>query len=81
MDKEMASKKKKVTLANFSDERRSVGKEALINRQKNVINDGLTSQERRAKRLKEAAKDCWWVEQYIMGNLNAKNNKRGIDDE
>ena len=80
MDKKMAYEKK-VTLTNFSNDRRNVGKAAMIAKQAAAVNDGLTSLERRNKRLKQAINGCWWVGQYIMGNLSNRNNGQGIDDE
>ena len=80
MDKKMAYEKK-VTLTNFSNDRRNVGKAAMIAKQAAAVNEGLTSLERRNKRLKQAINGCWWVGQYIMGNLNSRNNGKGIDDE
>ena len=74
-------KRKKVILTNFSNERRNTGQAAMIAKQAAAVNDGLTSYERRNKRLEKAINGCWWVGQYIMGNLNSRNNGKGIDDE
>ena len=72
---------KKVTLTNFSNDRRNVGKAAMIAKQAAAVNDGLTSLERRNKRLKQASNGFCWVGQYIMCNLSNRNNGQGIDDE
>ena len=80
MDTTMAYKKK-VTLTNLSDNRRDVGKQALYQKQTKAINDGLTPQERRNKRIEDASNGCWWVKQYIMGSATRLDNEKGIDDE
>ena len=74
MDTKMAYKKK-VSLSNLSDNKRDVRK------QTKAINDGLTPQERRDKRIEDAANGCWWVKQYIMGSATRLDSEKGIDDE
>ena len=80
MDTKMAYKKK-VTLTNFSDNRRNVGKQLLHQKRTKAVDDGLTSQERRSKRIEDAANGCWWVKQYIMGSTTRLDSEKGIDDE
>jgi hypothetical protein len=74
MDTKMAYKKK-VSLSNLSDNKRDIRK------QTKAINDGLTPQERRDKRIENASNGCWWVKQYIMGSYTRLDNIKGIDDE
>ena len=80
MDTKMAYKKK-VTLTNLSDNRRDVGKQLLHQKRTKAVNDGLTPQERRDKRIEDAANGCWWVKQYIMGSATRLDSEKGIDDE
>jgi hypothetical protein len=71
----MARKSKKIVLAKF-DERAEAGREkAIAVRKANAYNDGLTSTKRRVLRLKKAANGCWWVEQYLIANMNYRINK------
>jgi len=66
------AKKKKVILAKF-DERSEIGREkGIAIRKANAHNDGLTSSNRRIKKIKKAANGCWWVEQYLIANMNYK---------
>ena len=54
-------KKKKVNLAQFSDVGRRQGKGPARKYAK-----ALTSYERRVKKVKEIAGNCWWVKIYLM---------------
>tara|TARA_R100000655_G_scaffold25533_5_gene52342 strand:- start:5774 stop:5998 length:225 start_codon:yes stop_codon:yes gene_type:complete len=57
-------KKKKVTLAKFSDDRR---KSAIKTSKKNrePKKDNLTTHQRNIKKIKEVANGCWWIEAYL----------------
>tara|TARA_R100001082_G_C4349480_1_gene153872 strand:+ start:83 stop:307 length:225 start_codon:yes stop_codon:yes gene_type:complete len=66
----MARKSRKVVLAKF-DERAEAGRKIAIAKIKaKAKNDGLTSSERRIKKIKKVANGCWWVEQYLLANMN-----------
>ena len=81
MDTKMGYEKK-VTLANFSDARRNVGRTALREKQKEFVDDdGFTSSDKRYKKIEDAANGCWWVKQYIMGSIAPNKKNQGIDDE
>ena len=54
-------KKKKVNLAQFSEVGRRQGKGPARKYAK-----GLSSYERRVKKVKEVAGNCWWVKIYLM---------------
>ncbi len=57
-------KKKKVTLAKFSDERRQNAiRTSKKNRKKKK--DSLTTHQRNLKKIKEVANGCWWIEVYL----------------
>jgi hypothetical protein len=44
--------------------------------------DGMTTTERRAYRIKKASGNAWWVKSYLMGNLTHRDtDSNGIDDE
>ena len=71
----MAKKRKKVVLAKF-DERSEIGREkGIATRKANAHNDGLTSSKRRIQKIKKAANGCWWVEQYLLANMNYRVHK------
>ena len=71
----MAKKSKKVVLAKF-DERSEIGREkGIATRKANAHNDGLTSSKRRIQKIKKAANGCWWVEQYLLANMNYRVHK------
>ena len=73
--------KKTSPLAQFTDERREAGlKKGHAVQKSRAIKDGLTSIQRRAKKIKEAANGCWWVEQYIMGSITYRKDLNGVDD-
>tara|TARA_R100000808_G_C2129639_1_gene139078 strand:+ start:430 stop:702 length:273 start_codon:yes stop_codon:yes gene_type:complete len=80
-------KKKKLVLAKFDEQRRSEAHKShrlnkYLRKPKSKYNDGLTSQQRKQKRIKDAANGCWWIEQYIMGTLSySPNSMNGVDDE
>ena len=79
----MSHYKRKTTLAEWTPERRKQGQKAGQRLKK--FDDGLTTCQRTAKRIKEAANGCWWVEQYIRGSITytqSQNDRmKGIDDE
>ena len=71
----MSKKDKKVVLAKFN-ERATIGRNKGIEVKKaKAYNDGLTSHERRIKKIKKAANGCWWVEQYLLANMNYRVHK------
>lgn len=79
----MSHYKRKTTLAEWTPERRKQGQKSGQRLKK--FDDGLTTCQRTAKRIKEAANGCWWVEQYIRGSITytqSQNDRmKGIDDE
>ena len=64
-------KKKKVSLAQFTDVGRRQGKGANRKYAK-----GLTSYERRVKIVKEIAGDCWWLKNYLMDSCGLQNEPK-----
>ena len=76
----MSNYKRKTTLASWTPEHRKEGQKAGQRVKK--FDDGLTTCQRTAKRIKKASNGCW-VEQYIRGSITYTQNLRmkGIDDE
>jgi len=57
-------KKKKVTLAKFSNERRQ-GAIRQSKKTRNKKKGKLTTHQRKLKKIKEVSNGCWWVEVYL----------------
>ena len=76
-------KRYKKSLVNFHNDRRAEATkiEACQKENTHKYNDGLTTLERREKRIDDAANGCWWVKSYIVGSITFKRNMSGIDDE
>jgi len=69
-------KKKKVTLAKFSEERRmSAIKSCRKNKKKNNKKSNLTPHQIKIKKIKEASNGCWWVEAYLHDRCMVKKDK------
>ena len=64
-------KKKKVSLAKFSDVARKQGKGASRKYAK-----GLSSYERRVKKVREVAGDCWWLKNYLMDRCGLQQDSK-----
>jgi len=62
--KEKTMKKKKVSLAKFTDEGRQ------RSGPKTIYTDGLNSHQRKIKKVKEVANGCWWIELYLNDRCN-----------
>ena len=79
MDKEKKmSRNKKVRLAKFTPEGRNNQQKKLGDRY--IYEDGLTSHNRKYKKIKEVANGCWWIEAYLMGNMNFRDNKPSVNE-
>ena len=64
-------KKKKVSLAKFTDVGRRQGKGANSKYAK-----GLNSYQRRVKKVKEIAGDCWWLKNYLMDRCGLQKDSK-----
>ena len=64
-------KKKKVSLAQFTDVGRRQGKGANSKYVK-----GLNSYQRRVKKVKEIAGDCWWLKNYLMDSCGLQKEPK-----
>ena len=64
-------KKKKVNLAQFSDIGRRQGQGPARKYAK-----GLSSYERRVKKVKEIAGECWWLKNYLMDRCGLQKNSK-----
>ena len=64
-------KKKKTSLAQFSDVARKESKGP--NR---VYAKGLSSYQRRVKKVKDVAGDCWWLKNYLMDRCGLQKESK-----
>ena len=64
-------KKKKTNLAQFSEVARKQGKGPARKYVK-----GLTTYERRVKKVKEVAGDCWWLKNYLMDRCGLQKESK-----
>jgi hypothetical protein len=63
--------KKKITFAKFTDSGRRQTKGANRKYAK-----GLSSYEKRVKKVKEIAGDCWWLKNYLMGSCGLQQEPK-----
>ena len=64
-------KKKKFSIDKFTDVGRRQGKGANRKYAK-----GLSSYERRVKKVNEVARDCWWLKSYLMDSCGLKQEPK-----
>ena len=64
-------KKNKISLAQFSEVGRRQGKGPARKYSK-----GLSSYERRVKKVKEVAGDCWWLKNYLMDRCGLQKDSK-----
>jgi len=64
-------RKKKTSLAQFSDVARKQG-----NGPAKVYAKGLSSYQRRVKKVKEVAGDCWWLKNYLMDRCGLQKDSK-----
>jgi hypothetical protein len=63
--------KKKNSLAQFSDVARKQSRGPA-----RKYAEGLTSYERRVKKVKEVAGDCWWLKNYLMDRCGLQKDSK-----
>ena len=64
-------RKKKTSLAQFSDVARKQGKGPARKYAK-----GLSSYQRRVKKVKDVAGDCWWLKNYLMDRCGLQKDSK-----
>ena len=67
-------KKKKVTLARFTDEgRKNASRKTSVVKKKKATS--LNSHQQKVKKIKEVSNGCWWIEAYLHDRCMVKKDK------